>query len=426
MKRPRLHGAHRGVAIISASSGAGQLITLLAAPVLARLYSPEAFGSFAVLVSLAAIASTVGAMRLDSAIPLASTTDAMNLVKTAAVTSVLVAACCIPITALVDWQGANYSPLWGLAVVPYIVWVTSMYSVLTSYSLRSRNYSAVARRNLLQQGGTAGGQLLVSWWLRSGFGLTLGLAIGRSLGVVSLLRESDLHFRQVKTGRSQADTLRRYWRFPLVFMPSALLNVGATQIPVLFVASRYGTEAAGNLSQAVMFAAVPAALLGGAVSSVVMAEIALRVRSGEVDQRSRYLRVSRALAPLAVAWFLVLVVVAPRALPVILGPEWTSSGAYAAALAVAVVGGLVASPLSVVFVLYERSVMNVGLDVSRVVVIVVLGMAVWSLGYGPVAAVLAMSIGMGVIYAATWFMGLRVVSRPIAGATDDCSRGEAR
>ena len=79
----------------------------------------------------------------------------------------------------------------------------------------------------------------------------------------------------------------------------------------------------------------------------------------------------------------------------ILGPEWTSLALSRRPSAWLLAAGLVASPLSVVFVCMGSVRINVALDVSRVVVIACLGVAAWGLGYGPVAAVLAMSIGMG-------------------------------
>jgi len=256
-------------------------------------------------------------------------------------------------------------------------------------------------------------------------GLTAGLAIGRTLGVTSLVRESGLmRTRRTPEAVPMAPTLRRYWRFPLVFMPSALLNVLGTQLPILIVARAYGEESAGNLAQAVTFGGMPAALLGTAVSSVVLAEMAARVRAGELDQRARYLRVSKALLPIGVGWFLVLVIAGRPLLPIVLGPQWSESGQYLAALAVGASLGLVVSPVSVVFVLYERALINVLLDAFRIVLVAGLGAVAWTAGFGPVGAVLLMSIGMGIVYVVMWFAGLRMVS-PRGRAAHEGSRMES-
>jgi O-antigen/teichoic acid export membrane protein len=363
-------------------------------------------------MAMVVIASTAGSLRLESAIPIATAGEAWQMLKASIWSSLAAGIVCAGLLAGLGHSAVSSEPWLGSVLVVYIVWVTAVYSVLTAHSLRSHQYAAVARRNLLQAMGTAGGQLVLSRWLKSALGLTAGLAVGRSLGVGSLLRESQLWGNRHQAAESSmSGALKRYWRFPLVFMPSALLNVLGTQLPILLVARAYGTESAGNLAQAVTFGAIPAALLGTAISSVLLAELAARVRAGELNQRLTYLRVSKALAPLGLGWFLGLVLVAPRFLPVLLGQEWQSSGEYAAALAIGAGLGLVVSPLTVVLLLYERSRLNFGLDILRVVVVGASGIATWSAGYSSVVCVFAMSAAMGLVYLVTWAMGLRIVSR---------------
>lgn len=424
MRRFSLGRVQGGVAAISTGTVAGHAGTLLATPVLSRIYSPEAFGAFASLVALVAIASTAGSLRMDSAIPIATAGDARNLVRTSVWSSLLAGVSCAAILNLAGHHAVSRDPWLGSLLVVYLVWVTAMYSVLTAYSLRSHQYTAVARRNLLQAWGTAGSQVVFSRWLKSAFGLTAGLAVGRSLGVVSLVRESQLLSEWSGAEPKWSVTLWRYWRFPAVFMPSALLNVLGTQLPILIVARAYGPDSAGNLAQAQTLGAIPAVLLGTAIASVVMAEMASRVRAGDLNQRARYLRVSKALLPVGLVWFLILVLAAPSLLPMILGPGWQLSGEFAAALALGVGSGLVVSPLTVVFLLFERSALNLGLDIGRVALVGASGIVSWKLGHGPVASVLAMSAAMFIVYSVTWLLGLGVVSR-WKGTSSDAPMGEA-
>jgi O-antigen/teichoic acid export membrane protein len=397
---------------MSTGATAGQAVTLLAVPVLSRLYSPEAYGAFASLIAVVSIAATAGSLRLETAIPIAELGDARNLAKVSTLSSLVAGAICAVVLLIADHPILTASPWLGGALVVYLVWITSLYGVLTSYSLRSHRYSAVARRSFLQSLGTALGQLAVSAWVRSALGLTVGLALGRTLGLASLFRENQVRsWWATASDRKTTATLRRYSRFPLVFMPAALFNVLGAQLPLLLVARLYGDESAGNLAQAITVGAVPAALFGTAVASVAMAEMASQIRAGDLNQRPTYLRLTRALLPIGITWMVLLVLVAPDLLPAVLGPEWTSSGEFAAALAVGVGVGLFVSPLTAVLFLYERSLLNLGLDTMRVVVVLSGGLASWSLGYGPVGAVFVMSCALCLVYGLTWIVGLRIVSR---------------
>ena len=255
-------------------------------------------------------------------------------------------------------------------------------------------------------------------------GLTLGQAIGRSVGVLSLLRETRSSGLGVgwRTPHWYA-VLRKYWRYPAVFLPAGLMNIFSLQFPLLLVGFAYSAADAGNLAQAMRLTAVPAALLGGAVSSVVMAEIAHRVREGVADNRARYLRASKALLPIAIGWAAVLLLVAPWALPALLGEGWATSGLYAAAMAPSVGLSVLVSPLTMVVPVYEKSALQFGLDGLRLVLVCGSGLAAWVLGAGPVTTVLAMSLCMTAVYVVTWLVGLGVVSGGV-GPPDPQSSGQ--
>ena len=412
----RLGGAHKGVAAILSSTAGGQLVTLAATPFLTRLYSPADFGVFAVLVSIVVIAATVGSLRLEFAIPVCSPAEARVLVRIALTTSLLAGLGLVPL--VLTGEYAQDAQLWGgsrgvglaLLVIVYLVWVTSAYTVLTNYALRQRTYGAVARRNFLQALGTAGGQLALARWLPSSIGLTLGLALGRSIGVLSLVRETRLARRDVVSAPQWRAVLGAYWRYPAVFLPAGLMNELSLQFPILLVGFAYSAPDAGNLSQAIRLTAVPAALLGGAVSSVVMAEMAHRVREGTINNRVRYLKASKALLPIAIGWAAVLLLAAPWVLPALLGEGWVSSGLYAAVMAPSVGLSVLVSPLTMVLPVYEKSLLQLGLDGLRLLLVCGSGVTAWSVGAGPVAAVMAMSLCLAAVYVVTWFAGLKVVS----------------
>jgi O-antigen/teichoic acid export membrane protein len=409
--RPRIGRAGGGIAAISSGAALGQAVALLATPVLSRLYSPAEFGAYASLIAMVTIAATAGSLRLESAVSIASAGDERSLVGASAWASLVAGLACAALMSATRHEAISSHPLAGSLLVIFLVWVTAMYTVLIAYSLRSLQYSVVARGSALQTLGMVGGQLAVSRWIKSAVGLAAGMAIGRSIGVASMAWESQLLKGREKQAKPKLSViLTQYWRFPVVFMPSALLNVLGTQLPILLVTRVHGTESAGNLAQALSVGAIPAALVGSAISSVVMAEMAARVRAGELDQRARYIRISKALLPLGIVWFLLLITAGPPLLPIVLGSQWSESGRYLAALAVTAATGLVVSPVSVVFVLYERALLNILLDTGRIVVVGGLGLVAWRLGLSPVRTVSIMSFGMAFVYIAIWLLGLRTSS----------------
>jgi len=61
----------RSVAVLTGGTASVQLLLVLAAPILTRLYTPEDFGLLAVFVSILGILSIIASLRYELAIPIA-------------------------------------------------------------------------------------------------------------------------------------------------------------------------------------------------------------------------------------------------------------------------------------------------------------------------------------------------------------------
>lgn len=417
---PILKGsARRGMALLTSSALGGQVLILILTPILTRLYSPEAYGALAVLLSVVSIASTVASLRLETAIPIATLNEVRTMLRITTAASITVAVVSLPVAvhvlpAAVTTAGKSMS-IWLAYTI--LVTATVVFASFSGVAYRERHYGLVASRNFLQQIGTAGSQLAFASVSPTLLGLVSGVVVGRSLGIMAMLRKA---YRDVLRGTEAAPlrrTLRQYWRYPCIFMPSALLNVAGSELPLLLVAYKYGTDAAGNLSQTIRFGSVPASLIGAAASSVIMSEIASRVRQGQLNNRGRYLQATQALLLLAVIWGGLMALVAPRLLPMILGPGWAEAGEFSRSLSLSIATGLVASPLSVVFVVYQRALANILIDLTRFSLVGLLGLSGWAAGLPANTVIFMMALGLTSIYLVTWGVGLRIVS-PAADSAD--------
>src|SRR5690606_25111987 len=91
----RSDGFIRNVSILAGGAALGQLLALLASPLLSRLYSPDDFGTLGVYASILGVLAVAANMRYELAIPLseddtvASNTLALSLLLTATLTIVL-------------------------------------------------------------------------------------------------------------------------------------------------------------------------------------------------------------------------------------------------------------------------------------------------------------------------------------------------
>ena len=71
LPRPRLSRVAGGIVVVGAATALGQGAIVLAAPVLARLYDPAAFGLLSVYAALLSVLVSGSSLRFDMAVPIA-------------------------------------------------------------------------------------------------------------------------------------------------------------------------------------------------------------------------------------------------------------------------------------------------------------------------------------------------------------------
>lgn len=409
----RLNRAVRGMAAVTTGTLIAQVILVSTTPILARIYPPTSFGQFSVIVGVAAIAGPAAALKFDAALLISpSEAGARRLLRLGLLSALVVSALsggvalCFEFWApVVSWEGLRLAPLWiGLMVL-----ATASYSVLTQAALRGKDYGAVARRGPVQSLATAASQLSLSLASQSGMALIGGQLIGRAFGFVTLFKSARNLFKRPDTG-SYKESLRQNWRFPVLFAPSGVLNSLGSQLPLILIASQFGIGAAGELGMAQRFAFIPGTVLGASVGQVIAAEFASQVRAKRGSGRTLYLRASAYLALVGGAVSLLMMLVAPWLLPLCLGGMWQYSGLYVQAMGICVGLGLVASPLSQVYLIHQ-SVASIFVDLSRIALVVM------AIGFSRVfstdalGAIWLLYSALSVNYLITWLYGLRIVTR---------------
>lgn len=401
---------------IAAGTVIGQALGLLAAPLLARLYSPSDFGVLTITSALAMSLAAVAALRLELAVPTTdSERDARSLVVLgllAAVATAVVGTVVVALTRdrVVDILNDPALGTW-LWLVPPLAAIIASFSVLNQMAIRHQRYGAVGRRNLTSSMTTLTTQLGAGVaGLRPG-GLVIGLAVGQLLGTASLVRGSGL--RAAVGGAVSVRHLRsvlvRYRRFPLLLGPAGLMNALGLQLPILLVAHYYGSEVTGWLGLTQRVLALPVMLIGQAVAQVYLGELSRDKRAEGGRASTLFHRTSLRLAAIAVTGAGLLLVFGPALFRLIFGPEWTTSGVYARALAVGLAAQMVSSPLSLTLVALGRQGQQLAWDASRLVLTTGAVLVCVSLEMPAITAVWALGWALALSYAGGWWLAHRAV-----------------
>lgn len=413
----RLGGGGSAIVTISIATGLGQLVALAAAPVLARLFSPEVFGPFAVANALALSLAVVAALRLDQAVTLPES-DRDAIAVAGAGLRVVLAGVAFGMVLVAVFGNPLAVALGGdrelarlLFWVPVVSGLMGGYLVLSQLAIRHRLYSAIAQRNLLQSLATIGLQLLAGVLGLGAHGLAASLAVGQLVGVVMVSRSLRSRGQHVLQTPGWHVVFSRYRRFPLVLAPSGAVNALGLHAPVLLASALLGAHVAGLLGMTQRVLLVPVALVGIAISQVFLGEFTAAKRSGSGRPTDIFLRASRRLLVVGIIVGATLILSGPWLFKTVLGPDWSEAGDYAQVLALAVAGQMVSSPLSQVIFVMGRIWWQAAWDVGRLIVVTGGMVGAYLVWRTPFAAITALGVGSALSYAALWILAWRAVRR---------------
>jgi len=351
----------KAVAALGGASAFGQIVTIVAAPVLSRLYSPAAFGSVAVLMALVNIIAGVSALRYELALPLPDDEHtALNVLAltgflTALFTAVSLILIFSPGVWLMERLGAPSAAgiLW---LIPLGVLSSGLYTVVSTWALRDKAYGTLARTRLIQGvSGTATSVGLGAVGL-SPVGLAAGTLVTQAAGITMLLRLLGAA-RLGEAWRSSLAELRavavRYRHFALYTSWQTLLSVIGQQSTPLLLSFFFGSVVTGWFSVAQRVCVLPSIVVGASVSQVLFAEAA--DRRGDAAGLARLTaKVVVGLAVIGIPSFVALALFGPPLFAVVFGARWREAGVYAAILAPWLGVTLFASALSILPMVLER------------------------------------------------------------------------
>lgn len=404
----RRDGLARNVAWLAGGSLVGQGATLVAAPLLARQYGPQAFGVLAVFTAVVSILAAAGSLRLDAAIIIPPDDEDATALAWLALTAGAVTAGAVLATTAVAPQLSRALGVTGLASLWWLVAAATLVTVLaqvaTSWLVRLRAYPWIAFRNAAQ-GTTAGTtQIGAGLLTHQPIGLVAGFTVGQLAAAGGLLSPRGLFRQPFPSRRQLARMLARYRRFAILGTGSALLNTTGQQAPLLLISALYGSTTVGLLGLALRVLATPVALLGTAVANAFRGELSARRREGGEPLAPFLRKTTLGLAAAGAAPALLLVIAGPQLFSLAFGSRWTAAGGFAQALAVAYWAQFVASPVSQTLPVLERQGLQLGWDAGRLVLVLAAPLLVWAGGGNAHAAVLVLSAAQVVAYA--WLFAL--------------------
>lgn len=333
---------------LSLAAAASQVLQVAASVFLARLYSPVDFGVFAICSAVAGIASVAVTAQYPVAIPLADTDEEARVLTWLSVT---LSIALVVLLTVVWWAVQSFvlpedDPL-GLGpsvwLVPILATVLAVWTALRAMQSRKGEFGLVSVATVTGTAVQVVAQFLAAalGWLV--VGLTAGYTVGRAANAGSLMRGSV--FGPWPGTLALVNAARRWRRMPTWMLFPALLNVASITAVASLIGVLYGVEIAGYFGLAMSLLAMPAALLGQAVSTVLFPQTA-RLERENRPVAPVLERAVTGLTTMAVPFFGAVLLLGPQIFAVVFGPEWETAGVISALLVPWLLASLVSSAIS--------------------------------------------------------------------------------
>jgi O-antigen/teichoic acid export membrane protein len=316
--------------ILTSGAVVGQLIGVMAAPVLTRLYRPDEYGVMGLYTSVLSILVVLAMLRFEAAIPISETeSEALNLLALSFGLAIVTSLSCTVVVLLTAPSLTAVLRVPALAPVAWLLPIGmlaySIYGALSMWAVRGQDFRTLAGTKVTQGVGLVATQLGLGALGAGSPGLIAGQIVGHSAGIGTLGRQ--VRRRQPGWARSvsfahMSQVAGRYRRFPKFSLGAALLTSASDSLPLLFVGSVLGTTIAGWYTLVASTLLYPINLLYVNVYQVYFGELARLKSANPRAMPAVFWRRTRLAASIGLAILVPLNTVAPWLVPVAFGPQW--------------------------------------------------------------------------------------------------------
>lgn len=337
--------------------GLAQGLLALSSPLLSRLYTPDDFALYGYIFTFATMVFPLLCFRYEYAIPLIASWRLRKqfflfCMHLSFVSSIIAA---IVLYVFLTYKGFHSSSI--LVLVFCTIFFQAAVTISGMPLLSQGKTNQVAQGKLVQNIGMLLFQILVPliFYMHSGYVMVIGLCVGLSFTSLfyRYIYKDRLFFRFNYKPKVIRFLLKKHYRFPLFSSWATFLNNLAAGIPVFFIGGFYGEDKLGLYYLVYRVFSAPTGLLSTAVSQVLIKEFADRERE-KLSMMPVILKVSLGLLLIAIFYFFCMQWIGKYA-GFIFGQAWLNSGPVIQIMAYAICIMLVASPLSIVFIIIRKN-----------------------------------------------------------------------
>lgn len=424
MENDPSHGSHESSRLPRASgkfishvltlitgNGLAQMVNVVGTLLLAHLFAPDAFGSFAVFITIVSLLSVLGGARYELAIMLPeSDTESANILWLSFLALGVITAGSLVLVAIFHSAigrllGDPRMGLW-LWTAPIAVFVNALYTILCVWFGRMKRFQKLASTRVFQSMAIISAQLVLLLYRPGGFALIGGWVIGQTFGTALLvfhLFYYDWKFiAAARDWKVVRECLGKYKNFPLYKSPYSFVSNASSQLVFVILRVFSTLDVVGFYSMAARAVYLPVALIASSMNDVFYEKAATELKTGKLE--AFVTRLLRIQVVLAAPWLILAAFDSKLLIGLILGAKWVPAASYVAVLASAGFLYFLTSWLDRLFDIRGHQKLSLILEITgNLLSIGGLTLVLW---VNPERTVFAIFVyaGLQVVYSAVWLV----------------------
>lgn len=339
---------------LASGSIIAQLITILISPVITRLFTPEEFGFYTVILTAISLFGPIICLKYDMAIVIAKTErDSYALIKLCLYLVILLSIIISILYGIIVFQG-EYSAkeMWNIIIVISILLMAyGANNILLAYNNRHGLYRLIASVTVFRT--TTNNILLVSCGLLN-FGLS-GLILSQIISSLTGLWRQSIEIRKniLKIKDIRIIKIKEIFfenlKFPIFNASSALITTSVYSSINLFIALSFSVQQLGFYSLSYRILGIPFTIISANIARVFF-ESATKELEAEGSYSKTYNKTKKILFITIIPVIILLAMVAPWIFPFLFGEEWAIAGIYVTLLSPMFAVRLIAESLTTSFI----------------------------------------------------------------------------
>ena len=391
----------RNIAQVLSGSVAAQAVQLLGAVVIARLFAPDTFGLFSAWLGIVMLLAVVVTGRFEMALAIEPDGEPRRRGVVATFWTIWLATAALALVVGVAGVAFAWPPQVQLPMVLLAVVATALVGMIhtwQAWAAAEGRYRELSWIRVSQAVVVISGQITAGLLAPTALGMMAGQVLGLVCAVwiaASLMPAQVLRRHGWDTSWREVQSFwRKHRRFPAIALPADAINAASAQLPLLFIAARFGAEAGGLFALTLRVLGAPISLIAAAILDVFKRDAAAsyRERGHCLDE---YKRTFGLLAIGSIVLALGVIVTADWLFVLAFGEPWRRAGTMAIWLLPLFAMRFVASPLSYVFYIAGRQ----HVDLVWQCALLVMTLAAFQLVSGLEASIHAYAWGYGALYA---------------------------